>query len=292
MPPPACTLTDDPPAELELESEPLDAVEPVVPELDAPAAVMLPSACFSTVTLQVAPELVFPVFSMVSADAALPVRASTVIATIALFIAAPPQWTKGSGACRSPDRTSSCPSSTRPCCGPCPSRGPCRWHGCRTCRRPCRAISTRRTGQRWSRCPPQNRRCRRWTSSCRRRPTSHRCRASRPSRCPNRCPPRSRRCQPSKSWCRRRPTNRPCRASMQSPIRCRQPKSHRCLRWSCWCRRRPMSHRYRSSSSIAQLRAPCRPAARPQPQRASGSSCSLPPGFPKIKSPIRHGINW
>ncbi|MGX1168220.1 hypothetical protein ACNJYD_04545 [Bradyrhizobium sp. DASA03005] len=89
-PPPACTWTDDPPAELELESEPLDAVEPVVPELDAPAAVMLPSACFSTLTLQVSPELVFPVFSMVSADAALAVRASTVIATIALFIAAPP----------------------------------------------------------------------------------------------------------------------------------------------------------------------------------------------------------
>lgn len=46
LPPPACTCTDDPPAELELESEPLDDVDPVVPDPDAPAAVMLPSACF------------------------------------------------------------------------------------------------------------------------------------------------------------------------------------------------------------------------------------------------------
>lgn len=67
FPPPACTWTDDPPAELELDSEPLDAVEPVVPEPDAPTAVMLPSACFSTVTLQVSPDAVLPVFSMVAA---------------------------------------------------------------------------------------------------------------------------------------------------------------------------------------------------------------------------------
>ncbi|MDA9499924.1 hypothetical protein XI05_21135 [Bradyrhizobium sp. CCBAU 11357] len=68
-PPPACTWTDDPPAELELDSEPLDAVEPVVPEPepDAPTAVILPSACFSTVTLQVSPDAVLPVFSMVAA---------------------------------------------------------------------------------------------------------------------------------------------------------------------------------------------------------------------------------
>lgn len=67
LPPPACTCTDDPPAELELESEPLDEVDPVVPEPEAPTAVMLPSACFSTVTLQVAPDAVLPVFSMVTA---------------------------------------------------------------------------------------------------------------------------------------------------------------------------------------------------------------------------------
>lgn len=67
LPPPACTCTDDPPAELELESEPLDEVDPVVPEPDEPSAVMLPSACFSTVTLQVSPDAVLPVFSMVAA---------------------------------------------------------------------------------------------------------------------------------------------------------------------------------------------------------------------------------
>lgn len=67
LPPPACTCTDEPPAELELDSEPLDEVDPVVPEPDEPSAVILPSACFSTVTLQVAPEAVFPVFSMVAA---------------------------------------------------------------------------------------------------------------------------------------------------------------------------------------------------------------------------------
>jgi hypothetical protein len=67
LPPPACTFTDEPPAELELDSAPLEAVEPVVPEPDEPSAVMLPSACFSTVTLQVSPEAVLPVFSMVAA---------------------------------------------------------------------------------------------------------------------------------------------------------------------------------------------------------------------------------
>jgi hypothetical protein len=67
LPPPACTCTDDPPAELELDSAPLDAVDPVVPEPDAPTALMLPSACFSTLTLQVSPDAVLPVFSMVSA---------------------------------------------------------------------------------------------------------------------------------------------------------------------------------------------------------------------------------
>lgn len=51
LPPPAWTFTDEPPAELLLESDP---VPPVVE--DDPAAVMLPSACFSTETLQVSPE--------------------------------------------------------------------------------------------------------------------------------------------------------------------------------------------------------------------------------------------
>jgi hypothetical protein len=50
LPPPASTWTDDPPAELELESEPLEALEPDVPDPPTPAAVMLPSGCFSTTT--------------------------------------------------------------------------------------------------------------------------------------------------------------------------------------------------------------------------------------------------
>jgi len=64
LPPPAWTFTDEPPAELLLESDP---VLPVVEE--EPAAVMLPSACFSTETLQVSPEGVFPVLTIVSPNA-------------------------------------------------------------------------------------------------------------------------------------------------------------------------------------------------------------------------------
>ena len=56
LPPPAWTCTDDPPAELELDKDPADEVDPVVPEPDEPSAVMLPSGCFSTVTLQVSPD--------------------------------------------------------------------------------------------------------------------------------------------------------------------------------------------------------------------------------------------
>ena len=62
LPPPACTCTEVPPAELLLESAP--APLPVVEE--DPTAEMLPSACFSTVTLQVSPFEFFPVFSIVS----------------------------------------------------------------------------------------------------------------------------------------------------------------------------------------------------------------------------------
>ena len=86
LPPPACTCTDDPPAELELDNEPLDAVDPVVPEPDAPTALMLPSACFSTVTLQVSPDDVLPVFSMVAAWAAPAIKANAAIAVIDLFM--------------------------------------------------------------------------------------------------------------------------------------------------------------------------------------------------------------
>jgi hypothetical protein len=62
-PPPACTWTPVLPAELLLEIVPALLV---LPE-DAPAALMLPSACFSTETVQLSPEVVLPFFTMVSA---------------------------------------------------------------------------------------------------------------------------------------------------------------------------------------------------------------------------------
>ena len=65
LPPPAWTFTEVPPAELLLDTDPALLVLPVVD--DEPTAVMLPSACFSTVTLQVPPDDVLPVFTMVSA---------------------------------------------------------------------------------------------------------------------------------------------------------------------------------------------------------------------------------
>jgi len=88
LPPPAWTFTDEPPAELLLESDP---VLPVVE--DDPAAVMLPSACFSTETLQVSPEEVFPVLMIVSPKADPPMTAinaravSFVAWAILLFLA-------------------------------------------------------------------------------------------------------------------------------------------------------------------------------------------------------------
>src|SRR4051794_38056496 len=61
-PPPACTCTPVPPAEL------LPAIVPaLLPPADAPAALMLPSACFSTETVQVSPDEVLPFLTIVSA---------------------------------------------------------------------------------------------------------------------------------------------------------------------------------------------------------------------------------
>jgi hypothetical protein len=51
------------PAELLLEIAPAPLLLPA----DAPAALMLPSACFSTDTVQLSPELVLPFFMIVSA---------------------------------------------------------------------------------------------------------------------------------------------------------------------------------------------------------------------------------
>jgi len=64
-PPPACTCTDEPPADELLDT--LLALEPPVDD-EAPAAVMLPSACRSTVTLQLCPSAVRPAFVIVAAS--------------------------------------------------------------------------------------------------------------------------------------------------------------------------------------------------------------------------------
>jgi len=68
-PPPAWTWTPVLPAELLLEIEPAPLL--LLPE-EAPAALMLPSACFSTETVQLSPELVLPFFTIVSAIEAPP----------------------------------------------------------------------------------------------------------------------------------------------------------------------------------------------------------------------------
>jgi len=62
-PPPACTCTPVEPAELLLEMLPAPLLLPD----EAPAALMLPSACFSTLTVQLSPDAVLPVLTMVSA---------------------------------------------------------------------------------------------------------------------------------------------------------------------------------------------------------------------------------
>jgi len=62
-PPPACTWTPVLPAELLLEIVPAPLV---LPE-DAPAALMLPSACFSTETVQGPPDALVPFLTIVSA---------------------------------------------------------------------------------------------------------------------------------------------------------------------------------------------------------------------------------
>jgi len=67
-PPPACTCTPVLPAELLLEMLPAPLLLPD----EAPAALMLPSACFSTDTVQLSPDAVLPFFTIVSALEAAP----------------------------------------------------------------------------------------------------------------------------------------------------------------------------------------------------------------------------
>ena len=76
-PPPACTRTLVPPAELLLDS----ALLPLPVVAEEPAAEMLPSAWRSTVTLQVSPVELRPVLTTVSAYAVPPIAAATASAT-------------------------------------------------------------------------------------------------------------------------------------------------------------------------------------------------------------------
>jgi hypothetical protein len=76
-PPPACTCTPVPPAELLLETVPA-----LLPPADAPAALMLPSACFSTETVQLSPDEVLPFLMIVSAFDAAPSAAVSANAAV------------------------------------------------------------------------------------------------------------------------------------------------------------------------------------------------------------------
>jgi len=67
-PPPACTCTPVVPAELLLETVPALLLLPD----EAPAALILPSACFSTDTVQLSPDAVLPFLTIVSAFEAAP----------------------------------------------------------------------------------------------------------------------------------------------------------------------------------------------------------------------------
>jgi hypothetical protein len=79
-PPPACTCTPVEPAELLLEMLPAPLLLPA----EAPAALILPSACFSTLTVQLSPDAVLPDFTMVSALEAAP--SAAVIAKAAVIV--------------------------------------------------------------------------------------------------------------------------------------------------------------------------------------------------------------
>jgi len=76
-PPPACTCTPVPPAELLLAIVPA-----LLPPADAPAALMLPSACFSTETVQLSPDEVLPFLTIVSAFEAAPSAAVSANAAV------------------------------------------------------------------------------------------------------------------------------------------------------------------------------------------------------------------
>lgn len=77
-PPPACTCTPVLPAELLLEMLPAPLLLPAA----APAALTLPSACFSTETVHRSPDEVLPVLTIVSAFAVAPIAAVSAITAV------------------------------------------------------------------------------------------------------------------------------------------------------------------------------------------------------------------
>jgi len=102
-PPPACTCTPVPPAELLLV---------IVPALllpaDAPAALMLPSACFSTETVQLSPDEVLPFLTIVSAFEVALSSALSANATVifdARVMCNSSRKEVGDGGCRPPTRS-------------------------------------------------------------------------------------------------------------------------------------------------------------------------------------------
>src|SRR3954471_12139065 len=106
-PPPACTCTPVVPAELLLEMLPAPLLLPAA----APAALMLPSACFSTETVHRSPDEVLPVLTIVSALAVTPIAALS--ATAAVSVHARVMWCssqgekeeRGTTVCRPPQRS-------------------------------------------------------------------------------------------------------------------------------------------------------------------------------------------
>jgi hypothetical protein len=106
-PPPACTCTPVEPAELLLETLPAPLLLPA----EAPAALILPSACFSTETVHRSPDAVFPVLTIVSEFAVAPIAAvsANAVATVharVMFNSSRLKRRTGDGGCRPPDRSS------------------------------------------------------------------------------------------------------------------------------------------------------------------------------------------
>src|SRR6185295_11423363 len=104
-PPPACTCTLLPPAELLLATVPA-----LLLPADAPAALKLPSACFSTETVQLSPDEVLPFLTIVSAfevalSSAVSANAAVMVDARAMCNSSHMKRRKGDGGRRPPTRS-------------------------------------------------------------------------------------------------------------------------------------------------------------------------------------------